>query len=273
MVDLSQIRLREATVPPYQTEGSAFSGSAGNLKIDNNFVLLANFLRELQTSANVPDYDNGAEYTAASYDVVKHDDKLYLATFTGSPAEFSGIVPTNPTYWTEISVGAISHNQNRDQYLDRGGQYEVSVVDVYNKIHGCTCLKYKKVTLTASEVQAMFSVPQVLLASSPGILYDVDRILIDNNFDEDSPGDTPYNTYTDIRVKANGADLDMFHADGFLANSIRVINRMKPITDASGGSQTQYVPAESVNAYCHINDPVGGTHGLVFYIFYSEISI
>lgn len=273
VIDLTQLRLREQTKPGYITEGAAYTGSAGNLKMDNNIILVGDFLKQLQSAANVPAYDNAALYSASRMDTVKVNGELYIASFSGSPDEFSGVPPPNDTYWTKISIGWIAHNANRDQYLDLGGPNQISAAEIRERLN-CACLQYAKVTLTPSQVQNGNSSPVALLPGVANKMYVPMFIILSNDFDETSPGDTPYSgTWNSVTVKINGQSNDIFQATDFLKKTQLSFVQMQRSEGPTLEDRTQLYPGESLNFYVPNGNPTGGTHGLTFHIYYTQIKL
>lgn len=102
-------------------------------ELDNNFIILYDWLKSMGSGANLSPYNAGTTYADTPPTYVSYNGNIWHFV-SGTPA--SGITPgTNPAYWEQVTIGAIAHVQNTDQYLDIGGPYALSVQEIYEKVH------------------------------------------------------------------------------------------------------------------------------------------
>lgn len=120
---LSDLLLRTLSHPILANKGSALTW----VEEDTNFVELyeAAVLASDFTNSGVAAYDSGTTYTED--DIVSYAGSLYTYI---NPVDGSGNAPTDPTYWELTGGASLAHVQNKDQYLDLGGTYEVSAQEI-----------------------------------------------------------------------------------------------------------------------------------------------
>lgn len=128
---LNSILLRVKTDPNLSAKGSPLTWD----EEDTNFVIIRDALSELSnvdTSGFTP-YNAGTTYSNVGPDYVSYNGNIY--EYINAVAQ-SGITPgSDPLTWQIVSLGQFAHEQNKDQYLDLGGPFEVSAEDVYNKVN------------------------------------------------------------------------------------------------------------------------------------------
>lgn len=120
---LSDILLRTLSHPTLVAKGSALTW----VEEDTNFVEIFESLDGVAdfTNSGVAAYDGGTTYTED--DIVTYNGFLYTYI---NPVDSSGNIPTNQTYWELTGGASLAHVQNKDQYLDFGGAYEVSAQEI-----------------------------------------------------------------------------------------------------------------------------------------------
>lgn len=130
-ISLSNILLRVLSDPNYVAKGSTLTFT----ELDTDLKILADNIRALQTpsTGSFSEYDNSKTYSNVLPDYVSYNGNIY-EYIKALPQ--SGVTPgTDPLTWTIVSLGQFSHQQNKDQYLDFGGTYQVSAQDIYTKIN------------------------------------------------------------------------------------------------------------------------------------------
>lgn len=129
---LADIILRVTPHLPQFTKGSELTWP----EMDNNWIELIDFVSSLNGTGNVAPYNPLQAYPLndangnpiPSY--VSYNGNIYL--FVGVPYQ-TGVTPgTNPAVWQLVSSGALAHVQNTDLYLNLGGPFEVSALDLHN---------------------------------------------------------------------------------------------------------------------------------------------
>lgn len=127
LVTLHTIILRIVEAEGYETKGSEISWA----EEDNNFVVLANSIKELlelikaSSVGGVDDYNPAVEYSNTDPDTyVTYDNNTYRY-IGASPS--TGITPgTDESKWELVSSGAFTHQQNTDTALALGTEFEVT---------------------------------------------------------------------------------------------------------------------------------------------------
>jgi len=120
---LSDILLRTLSHPTLTAKGSALTWP----EEDTNFVELYEAVFGVTdfTNSGVAAYDGGTTYSED--DIVAYNGFLYTYI---NPVDSSGNAPPNPTYWELTGGASLAHVQNKDQYLDLGGTYQVSAQEI-----------------------------------------------------------------------------------------------------------------------------------------------
>ncbi len=120
---LSDILLRTLSHPTLIAKGSALTWP----EEDTNFVELYEAVFGVTdfTNSGVAAYDGGTTYSED--DIVAYNGFLYTYI---NPVDSSGNAPPNPTYWELTGGASLAHVQNKDQYLDFGGAYQVSAQEI-----------------------------------------------------------------------------------------------------------------------------------------------
>lgn len=96
--------LRDTTNPPLTNKGSELTYG----EFDGNFVKQYNAIQDIVSGENVTAYDAGATYDQYSTDIYErfasYDNRIWKATYNGSPSSFSGQTPAEGSYWTQVSL-------------------------------------------------------------------------------------------------------------------------------------------------------------------------
>ncbi|MBL8002401.1 MAG: DUF2793 domain-containing protein [Flavobacteriales bacterium] len=79
-----------------------------------------------------PAWDNAETYPGGVETVVRHNDKLWV--FVSTTDDLGTEPGTNAAVWVEVSALQLAHWQNKDQYLDLGGPYQVSAQEIREHI-------------------------------------------------------------------------------------------------------------------------------------------
>lgn len=115
-----------------------------------------NFQKYNKTTSNIDAYGAGTLYDNTINNYAVYNGKLWKY-INASPS--SGTPPVEGATWTEVYVADAGHIRNKDTYLDRGGDYEVSAESLPRTISK---------TLTAAEIKTLNSVPIDLGVTAPG---------------------------------------------------------------------------------------------------------
>lgn len=130
-IDVKNVLLRILSDPNYAAKGSSLTWT----ELDTDLKILADNILALQTpsTGGFEPFDNGITYSNVGPDYVSYNGNIYQYI---NAIPHSGITPgADPLTWQAVSVGQFSHQQNTDQYLDKGGPKEVTVTEIYNKVH------------------------------------------------------------------------------------------------------------------------------------------
>jgi hypothetical protein len=111
MSNLSDLLLREVVDANYQTKGATLTFA----EVDNNFILLASFIRDNVTAANpggIEPYVGSEEYSNGNF--VTFNSNLWQYIY---PTPSTGNAPsTESVFWALRSAGVLSHAQNTDTH-------------------------------------------------------------------------------------------------------------------------------------------------------------
>lgn len=125
---LNNILLREKADPNLSAKGSSLTWD----EEDTNFVIIRDAIKELSTSSadGFDEYDNSKVYSNVNPDYVVYEGNIWKYI---NPTPASGVTPgTNVLYWEISSQGLFSHEKNKDSYLAKGTEFEVSAEDLFN---------------------------------------------------------------------------------------------------------------------------------------------
>lgn len=116
MSNISELLLRTVVDANYQTKGETLSYE----EVDNNFILLANIIKENILELNpggIEAYDGGKEFSNGN--LVTYGGNLWEYT---NPTPSTGNVPSSSSiYWTIQSTGILAHAQNTDTHTSANG--------------------------------------------------------------------------------------------------------------------------------------------------------
>ncbi len=130
-------------------------------ELDNNFIILYDWIKAMGSGGNLSPYNAGTTYANTPPTYVSYNGNIWHY-INGTPA--SGITPgTDPLTWEQVTLGALAHVQNTDQYIDLGGPSQASALEIYNSIH--------PLVKTVAQMQALLGayVPgQRYIITSPG---------------------------------------------------------------------------------------------------------
>lgn len=115
-------------------------------------IAVKDFFKDLVSGAGLEPYNAGTTYTGTYY--VSYNGNMYVHV-GASPS--TGITPgTNPAIWSLVSIGALAHPQNSDQYLDENGVNEVSAADLYELLNNQT------IDLTSAQFETLRATNRIL---------------------------------------------------------------------------------------------------------------
>jgi hypothetical protein len=123
---LAQIILRQTVSAGFVTKGDEIEFAEEDL----NFIILANAIRELNAASEdrFEPFDVDAEYSDVLPDYVSYDGNIWEYI---NAVPQTGIEPgSDPSVWELSSSGAFAHEKNKDQYLDKGGNNEVTAEEL-----------------------------------------------------------------------------------------------------------------------------------------------
>lgn len=114
--------LRVVSHPPLATKGAALT----HPELDGNLIALYDAIKAMNSGSGIAPYDGGKTYTGVAY--VSYNGNIYKH-ISGTPT--TGIDPdSDPAKWELTSIGELSHVAGTDQYLDFGGDYQVSAQQI-----------------------------------------------------------------------------------------------------------------------------------------------
>lgn len=116
----------------------------------------SNFQQYNKTTSNIDAYSAITLYDNTINNYAVYGGKLWKY-INASPS--TGTTPVEGSTWTEVYVADAGHIRNKDMYLDRGGDHEVSAEQLPKIISK---------TLTASEIKTLNSTPIDLGVAAPG---------------------------------------------------------------------------------------------------------
>jgi len=131
-MNIEDILLRGLANPDLVAKGSSLTQN----QLDQNFVIIYNELAALSNSEQLDAYDPSRNYIGGSATFVAFDSKIWK--FISATSQ-QGVQPdSDPAIWQRVTAGAIAHERNKDQFIDFGGQYQVSAEDIFNAVNKTT---------------------------------------------------------------------------------------------------------------------------------------
>lgn len=127
---LTDFIFRYITKAGYTTKGSELTWT----ELDENLEILVDELANNRSEAigNVTPYSPTTLYTNTNPTYVSYNGNIYEYVFAGSSV---GQTPdVSPAYWTLVSNGKLTHQQNTDTYLALGTANQVSASDLKSLI-------------------------------------------------------------------------------------------------------------------------------------------
>jgi hypothetical protein len=128
--------LRETNNPPLTNNNAPISGA----QYDQNIINIYDDLVALNTGGDVDAYDNLKEYDNVTNQYVSYGSVVWQ--YINATATI-GNTPTEGAYWTQVPPSTLAHVRNKDTYLDKGGDNEVSASDLKKLVGGSGEMVYK----------------------------------------------------------------------------------------------------------------------------------
>ena len=121
--------LRETDNPPLINNNAPISGA----QYDQNVINFYNDLVALNTAGDAAAYDPLKEYDDTINKFVTYGSNVWLYI---NVTPTTGTTPVEGLYWTQVPPSILAHVKNQDQYLDLGGDNEVSAAEIKTLLSG-----------------------------------------------------------------------------------------------------------------------------------------
>lgn len=263
MENIANLVLRSATQAPFSTKGSALDHS----DFDTNMIIIGNNIIALNNATLISAWSIGTAYTSNQY-------VLYSSALWKAVASSTGVTPgTDDTKWNLASIGELAHERNKDyeMYVPAGGGLGESTIDSRSLWHGVQAgFKYKKKSLTKSEVQGLYTTP-ITVVDAPGsgkAIIPV-RCWVRYNYDTAPHNSVPFGLSHDT------GDTFILYSLGVLESSVsRIVNLVPLDVGTPAATSTQLLENKAIQARASTGS-VGSTgQGTIdIYCIYSEITL
>lgn len=263
MDNIADLILRSTTQAPFTTKGSALD----HTDFDANMILIGNNIIALNNATLISAWSIATAYTSGQY-------VLYSSALWKAVASSTGVTPgTDDTKWNLSSIGELAHERNKDteMYVPSGSGLSEATIDSRAIWHAIQAgFKYKKKSLTKSEVQGLYTTP-ITVVDAPGAgkaIVPV-RCWVRYNYDTAPHNSVPFGLAHDT------ANTFILYSLAVLESTItRILNLVPMDVGTPAASSSQILENKAIQAIASAGS-VGTTgQGTIdIYCIYSEITL
>lgn len=257
--------LRSATNTGMTTKGSALT----HAEVDQNMIEAFEGIKKLNNTSAFSAYSGATVYNPD--DLVNYNNYLWKRIGAGTT---TGVAPdSDPTKWQQTSPAELVHEKNKDtdMYVPAGGGLPASSIDSRSLWHVAqTKLRYKKVSLSKSQLQNLTTTPiEVVAALGDGKIVVPVAVWCKLNY-----ATTAWSDGTVIAVRHADADVYLWMSDAVLESSIsRIIYWTKKDISSGDNGLSQLIVNKKLEVYVQGAPLTIGDASMDLYVEYAEITL